>query len=221
MSESIGEFVRDGEPVIASNVNGTVDAESGDSGTQRTPERVINGYESFAPGGPATERILDGRNTSGEPKRTKSGKLDRRTKAGRSASETSDSVSYSAPKKLVSLETAILSLHDMAAGIFQIPELCLSEAEAKTLNDAVLDVSKYYVSSFDPKKVAIFNLATCMGGIYATRVMAYRHRVGMEKRNKLKVMTPTNVPQNAAPPQGMTIEQYLGGNPPAEGAAGF
>ena len=109
----------------------------------------------------------------------------------------------------------------MAAGIFQIPELCLSEAEAKTLNDAVLDVSKYYVSSFDPKKVAIFNLATCMGGIYATRVMAYRHRVGMEKRNKLKVMTPTNVPQNAAPPQGMTIEQYLGGNPPAEGAAGF
>lgn len=223
MSEEIGEFITNGESGNASDVDGSNIAENGTSGTagnDSKPTNIINGYESFAPAGPATERIPDRTTANGEPKRTKSGKIDRRTKAGRNAQETTDTVSY-APKKLVSLEQAILSLHDMAAGIFGIPELSLSEPEAKQLNDAVLEVSKYYVSAFDPKKVAIFNLVTCMGGIYAVRVMAYRNRMHLQRKQKLAVMPP----QQPAPIQptgkATTIEEYLGGQPPAEGAMGF
>lgn len=227
MSEGIGEFIRDNrESDQSSGVDGTNNTEIGVSGTagnDSRPANIINGYESFAPGGPVTERIPD-RNSGGEPKRTKSGKIDRRTRAGRNASpqETADTVNYERPKKLVSLEQAILSLHDMAAGIFGIPELSLSEPEAKQLNDAVLEVSKYYVSAFDPKKVAIFNLVTCMGGIYAVRVMAYRNRIYQQRKNKLSVM-PNQQPVPALQPLGKatTIEEYLGGQPPAEGAAGF
>lgn len=225
MSEETGEFIRNTESGNASGIDGTNNTENGNGGTTRNvsePTNIINGYESFDPSSPATERIPDRGNSGGEPKRTKSGKIDRRTKAGRNASpqETSDSVSYY-PKKLVSLEQAILSLHDMAAGIFGIPELSLSEPEAKALNDAVLEVSKYYVSAFDPKKVAIFNLVTCMGGIYAVRVMAYRNRVHLQRKNKLSVMP--NQPQQPIQPTGKatTIEEYLGGMPPAEGAAGL
>lgn len=224
MSEETGEFIRDTESGNTSSVDGTNNAENGVSGTARNvsePTNIINGYESFNPSGPATERIPDNRTTSnGEPKRTKSGKIDRRTKAGRNAQETADTVSY-APRKLVSLEQAILSLHDMAAGIFGIPELSLSEPEAKALNDAVLEVSKYYVSAFDPKKVAIFNLVTCMGGIYTVRVMAYRNRMHLQRKNKLSVMP--NQPQQPNQPTGKatTIEEYLGGMPPVEGAAGL
>lgn len=226
MSEEIGEFVRDGESGNSSDVDGsnnTQDGISGTSGNVSQPTNIINGYESFAPADPATERIPDRTTANGEPKRTKSGKIDRRTKAGRNAGsqETPDTVSY-APKKLVSLEQAILSLHDMAAGIFGIPELSLSEPEAKALNDAMLDVSKYYVSAFDPKKVAIFNLVTCMGGIYAVRIMAYRNRVHLQRKNKLSVMpNQQTVPPTQSLGKATTIEEYLGGQPPTEGAAGF
>lgn len=225
MSETVGEFIRDnGESDQSSGVDGTNNAEIGVSGTpgnDRKPASIIDGYESFAPTGPPTERIPDRNFAGGEPKRTKSGKIDRRTKAGRnSQTETADTVSYERPKKLVSLEQAILSLHDMAAGIFGIPELSLSEPEAKALNDAVLEVSKYYVSAFDPKKVAIFNLVTCMGGIYAVRVMAYRNRMHLQRKSKLSVM-PNQPPSQPAGKMPSTIEEYLGGQPPAEGAAGF
>lgn len=223
MSEEIGEFVTaNGESGTPSNGNGSSESENGNRRTEGNGDgsaRIIDGFESWNPSGPATERIPNRESAdSGEPRRTKSGKIDRRTKAGRNntgTTETSNPVARGG--KLISLEKAILSLHDMAAGIFQIPELCLSEQEASALNDAVLDVSKYYVSAFDPKKVAIFNLVTCMGGIYATRVMTYRHRMAMERRSKLSVMpNKQDVPQ-----QGITIEQYLGGNPPVEGAAGI
>lgn len=233
MSEPVGEFIaNDREPVIPSDVDGSSNAENGSGRTERNdskPERVINGYESFTPPtGPVTERFGNTNAGSGEPRRTKSGKIDRRTRAGRTQ-KTPDSVEdlsqewskeFGSAKKLVSLEKAILSLHDLASGIFGIPELMLSEPEAKAINDAVLDVSKYYIAAFDPKKVAIFNLATCLGGIYAMRIMAYRHRVGMEQKTKLRVM-PNQPEQPQRNTNARTIEEYLGGVPPNEGAVGY
>ena len=115
----------------------------------------------------------------------------------------------------------------MAAGIFEVPELTLSETEAKELSDCVKDVGQYYVASFDPKKVAIFNLVTCLGGIYSLRVMAYRARMAAEreKRAPLAVMpkqaAPTSQPaprpeDNLNPPVNpITL------NPPADGGGEY
>ena len=226
MSDKIGSFINNdnGESGKSSNLDGVSHVENGSGGTQGNvsePTSIPNIFISE----PATERInprTEFGNSGGEPRRTKSGKIDRRTRAGRGGTETETPGPIRQPGKLISLEKAILSLHDMASEIFGIPELQLSEAEAAAMNEAVLDVSKYYVQSFDPKKVAIFNLAMCCGGIYTTRIMAYRNRLEKEGKDKLRIMpNPQTQPQQSTQRTATTLEEYLGGMPPAEGAGGY
>jgi len=78
----------------------------------------------------------------------------------------------------------------MASLFIGVPELVLDPKEAKELSDAIAAVAKFYPTTFDPKKVAICNLAVVAGGIYSTRIMAYRLRVKSERSDPAaKVIT--------------------------------
>lgn len=223
-----------GKSGIASDDNGTGNGENGtgrSEGNANSDNGVFGGLEFSDPASysepiAGSEPRTGNGNASGEPKRTKTGRIDRRTRAGRNAAqETPDTVTPvdrggRKSIKLISLEKAILSLHDMAAGLFEVPELMLSEPEAKELSDAVRDLSQYYVETFDPRKVAAFNLVACMGGIYATRIMAYRNRMAMMRRENLRVMpTPQQAPPAPGPNQADPAAVAL--NPPIEGAPGY
>lgn len=91
----------------------------------------------------------------------------------------------------------------MGAEMFKLPELELDKEESAKLADAIADVSKYYVTAFDPKKIAWVHLAVIAGGIYGTRFFAFRNRVALQKqirglssRTNTKPATPDqSVPQ--------------------------
>lgn len=221
---------RDDAAGYTSVADGSNGAEVGDFGTARNVDSDSSRADSFV--SPAasvpTDRIQrnDGNGIAdGSARRTKRGTIDRRTRAGRNLSPSEASSNLAAPvkTKMVSLSDAILSLHDLAAGIFEIDELQIDENDAKRLSDAVLEVSKYHIDAFDPKKVAYFNLAMVAGGIYGTRVMAYRRRMERERAKKRLSVMPNAQPPAAAPPtrNAATLEEYLGGMPPIEGAAGL
>lgn len=204
--------------------NGTGRTEGNDSGN----DSVFGSYETINPAN-FTERITRTEpangNAGGEPRRTRSGRIDRRTRAGRNAAqETPDSVRPHQPQKLVSLDKAIIGLHDMAAAIFGIEELMLTDAEGKEYSDAVMEVSKYYVPSIDPKTVAFANLIVCMGGIYTTRIMAYRVRAEKERRANLRVMPgaqPQPQPQQPAATPKNAPADAMALNPPVYGGGEF
>jgi hypothetical protein len=164
----------------ATTSNGSSDGGSGIEGRNSDPEIL-----TFLPiGEPVTIPVSEvnsgasGTGTGadpGEPRRTKSGRFDRRTRAGRTAGS-NEAETSPIPVDRISLTELLLSLHEMGAAILKTPELDLDRDEAQKLSKAVQEVSKYYAMSFDPKKVALGNLAIVMGGIYVPRIMAYRLR---------------------------------------------
>jgi hypothetical protein len=180
MPEPIGSFVTDdasGKPAPVA------DTERDDSNQSRTDEpEIINGYEAESP---ATERISVGRTESGEPRRTKSGAIDRRTLRGKGRA--GSSTSAQSEKESVRLESLkisdlLYSVHVMLAEMTKVREFEVDKDECEKLAEAIAGVSKYYVTAFDPKRVAWLNLAVIAGGIYGTRIFAYRNRKELEKR---------------------------------------
>ena len=188
MSEPIGSFINDtdsGKPAA----NSTADAGSGNQDRTNGPE-TINGFESESPD---TERI-GGSFTGGEPRRTKSGKIDGRTqryKRGTGKEETSD-----VHLSKLDIAEVLFSIHLMGAEILKTPELELDKDECSKLGDAIKEVGKYYNVLFDPKKVAIFHLAIVAGGIYGTRLFAIRNRVATQVK---PAPSPINRPAATAP----------------------
>jgi hypothetical protein len=86
-----------------------------------------------------------------------------------------------------SLTSLLFSLHLMGATLLKVPELQLSEAEAKKLNDAVSDVMRFYTDMEIPPKVqAWLNLAMVGGMIYGPRFMA----VSIRRKSRPKVAVP-------------------------------
>lgn len=213
---------RNDEPGSTSGLVGSVNDQNGSVGNTRNVDSNSNRVDGFVnpTASVPTDRVGSDGSGDGNPRRTKRGTIDRRTKAGRNIqTETSGNL---APRKLVSLSDAILSLHDLAAGIFEIDELEIDENDAKRLSDAVLEVSKYHIEQFDPKKVAYFNLATVMAGVYGVRIMAYRKRMEKERAKKRLSLMPQPSPTTSQPiKQARTLEEYLGGMPPVEGASGL
>lgn len=224
-------FGKSGESIGGNGFSHDEDRTGRTEGNADSNNSFFSGLESFDPNtltepiGPAD----NGNATGGEPRRTKTGRIDRRTRAGRNAPETSDSVTPidrgRKPIQLISLEKAIIGLHDMAAGIFGIEELQLSRDEAREYSEAVKDVSQFYVASFDPKKVAIANLITCMGGIYSTRIMAYRNRMEMERQQRPANVAVMPQPQQTQQPRPQaapapTVSPF-GMNPPIQGAGEY
>ncbi len=99
---------------------------------------------------------------------------------------------------LNSLETILLSIHNMGAAFLDTEELQLEPAEAAEMAAAIERVRRLYPTEFNPKIMAWVNLSIVMGGAYGVRFMAIRARHKRErlaKRGQLHEM-----PKPAAPP---------------------
>lgn len=82
--------------------------------------------------------------------------------------------SQAVPGHLTSL---LFSIHLMGAQILKVPEMALSEAEAKKLDAAVTEVMRFYTDvEISPVVQAWLNLAMVGGVIYGPRIMAHNIR---------------------------------------------
>jgi hypothetical protein len=176
-----------------SDTDSALKSDRGNEGRVRDPE-IIGGYESVEP---RTERI----DTDGSPRRTKSGRIDRRTIGGKrgtsDAAQKPNAIGFSQ----LDLTEVIFSMHQMLAGIVSVPELELDRGESEKLGDAIKTVGSYYGAVFDPKKVAIFNLCMVVGGIYGTRLFAIRNRIAAQKLSRAPNPKPTPIRTNNTAPQ--------------------
>lgn len=89
----------------------------------------------------------------------------------------------------------------MGAQILKIPEIQLSEAEAKKLDAAIIDVMRFYTDvEISPVVQAWLNLAMVAGVLYGPRIMAYNIRA----KNRPTIQapsaaTPTRPPATVTP----------------------
>jgi len=184
-----------------SNPDSTIKSDSGSQSGRFVGTEIIGGYESEEP---RTERITNsGGDATGQPRLTKSGKPDGRTTRGKrgpynTGSQKSDAVGGIGFDKL-DLTEVIFGMHQMLAGIVAVPELELDRGESEKLGDAIKSVGSYYGAVFDPKKVAIFNLAMVAGGVYGTRIFAVRNRLAREKTSKPTIPKPTPINTRGTP----------------------
>ena len=180
-----------------SNPDSTIKSDSGSQSGRFVGTEIIGGYESEEP---RTERIATD-SGGGNPKLTKSGRIDGRTLRGKrgtySGTQKQDAVGVGFDK--LDLTEVIFGMHQMLAGIVAVPELELDRGESEKLGDAIKSVGSYYGAVFDPKKVAIFNLAMVAGGIYGTRIFAVRNRLAREKTSKPTIPKPTPINTRGTP----------------------
>lgn len=54
--------------------------------------------------------------------------------------------------------------------MFDSPELFLTDKEGAEFADVIKEVAKFHEVTFDPKKMAYFQLTACMGSIYVPRI---------------------------------------------------
>lgn len=97
---------------------------------------------------------------------------------------------------LEGIEGMLLSIHLMGAAMLSVPELALTESEAKKMSQAIARVAELYDFGMSEKMLAWSNLMLCFGGIYGTRAFAYSNRMKAEARRKPKVVDINS--QNAA-----------------------
>ncbi len=189
--------------------NGTASAgnEKPDSGTDRKngSDDTLFGFEV---GEPYTEKLDSG---GSAPRRTKSGRIDGRTtrwrKSGTGEQADGTDAKESVHLSKLSITDVLYSLHLMGAEILSVPELKLDKDEAKKLGDAIAEVAKHYSVSFDPKKVAIFNLFSTAGLIYGTRLYAVRERRKTEVKPPLQKPTPIDRDKQQVPNASMFFNE--------------
>jgi hypothetical protein len=91
----------------------------------------------------------------------------------------------------------------MGATLLKVPELELSEAEAKKLNDAATDVMRYYTEVDIPPVVqAWLNLGMVCGTVYGPRFMAVKIRKSRNVTPRIQPtpVVPINQPKQPGPP---------------------
>ena len=186
-----------------SHPDSAIKSDSGNqSGRDNGPD-IIGGYESEEP---RTERIAGDNSAGRNPRLNRDGTVDRRTLGGkrgpRSSTQKPDAVGVGFSQ--LDLTEVIFSMHQMLAGIVAVPELELDRGESEKLGDAIKTVGSYYGAVFDPKKVAIFNLAMVAGGIYGTRIFAVRNRLARSREAKPQPEKPKPV-VNATPVRGTPV----------------
>jgi hypothetical protein len=201
MSIALGDVIAGSELGESGSHTAVKSDNRNEAGNNNRPE-IIGGYESEEP---RTERIASDRESGNGPRLTKSGKVDGRTLRGKRGVETvtQKSVPVVGIEKL-DLTEVIYSVHAMLAGITAVAELELDRDESEKLGDAIKNVGQYYGATFDPKKVAIFQLCVVAGGIYGTRVFAIRNRLMME-REKNSQPKPQSIPRQQPQPQGLKV----------------
>jgi hypothetical protein len=101
------------------------------------------------------------------------------------------------------LSEVIFSAHQMLSGF--VAELELDKDESDKLAGAVKEVGRFYGATFDPKKVAIFNLCLVAGGIYGVRFFAIKNRLQASKQPKPVSPKPTPINTRNQPTQQATV----------------
>jgi hypothetical protein len=86
------------------------------------------------------------------------------------------------------LEKALFSMHVMAAAMLSEPDLCIDEAEAKILADALEKVAVAYNFStlLSPKAQASIDLTIALVTVYGSRVM----KIARKQRRPMRNVTP-------------------------------
>lgn len=111
------------------------------------------------------------------------------------------------------IEKILYSLHAMGASLFAIPELEITEDEARRISKAIAGVSDQYKVMIDPRRAAQIDLVRELGTIYGSRAIAFYLRKkaegakpinAMPQRAPAPSMTPRETsPQRPAPPAGV------------------
>lgn len=180
MPEPPGSFFNEND---GPNSGGAANSEQSDAGAKGIPtikplEFAFSGTEQ-----PATPRI----------KR----KYTRRASGG--STEAGGETQKTVPNITASIEEAIWTACLMGANMAHAPEFEITHEEAKQIDVAVKNLSKFYNQTFDPKHIAWFQLCTVLGGTFYPRTISYRDR---KKREAKPNVTPINrAPQQAAAPQ--------------------
>lgn len=197
MQDGTGEVIGGGiDSGGKSDTGAGVGNSGGTEGGAYKPE-ILNGFD----GGPETERIQY--STPGDARRTKSGRIDGRTLRGKRSAQTSPEESVHLSR--ISLEDAITTTNVFLAGILsewlklsgdQQKILAIDKDENKALADAITEVAKFHALTFDPKKVAYFNLAVAFGSVYGTRAFALWNLGKLEAQAKPQ---PVSQPRQTGP----------------------
>lgn len=94
------------------------------------------------------------------------------------------------------IEKILYSLHAMGASLFAIPEMEITEDEARRISKAIAGVSDQYKVMIDPRRAAQIDLVRELGTIYGSRAVAYYLRKKAEKARPVNA-----APQRAPQPQ--------------------
>jgi hypothetical protein len=190
MSEPIATIINSGE-----SSNGTSEPRLTGVEERTSEPKTLVGYDVEEPD---TEPIRTGNSGGGTTRITKSGRIDRRTKAGRTIAGTDSGESATEAKESVHLSRidladAIYSLHLTLSGITGIEELELEKDEAKDLAKASTELAKHYAVNFDPKKVALFNFCCALGKVYIPRAIIIKNN--RKKKGPQLAPAPATVPK--------------------------
>jgi hypothetical protein len=174
MSLTLGSIINgteDGEQSVAPSTDSGSDGDSSGAesieGRTGEPERIA-GYPAIDPIEWPTVGTSAGTKRRGRPPGSKN-----RASAG---TPTITPAREKAPQNLTDLDGLILSAHLMCAKVLSIPELELDEKESEKLAASIRNLAKHYTAVFDPKKIAMFELACCAGSIYGPRAIAMYKR---------------------------------------------
>lgn len=98
------------------------------------------------------------------------------------------------------VEQMLFSIHMGVAAMTRAPELALTQAEAKNLATAAVEVAKLYPQlNVAPEVVAWMNFTMAAGAVYLPRIIAIRNRMKSESMTNVTPKTPA--PTFHAPPQ--------------------
>ena len=127
------------------------------------------------------------------------------------AADTAASARKAATQATLDLNNILFSLHLMGASLLKVPDLALTEEEAKHLAAAITRVTELYeVPLMDEKTRAWFNLGIVGFEVYGTRIVAH-----MAERKKKQpapppmVITPFRPQPQPAPPPPNPIEGFV------------
>jgi hypothetical protein len=194
MSSEIGKLINFDTDGKSGNKSDNDGSEGDSSSTIRPPERVAPSFE-YEPIEPGAVRI-DSLDSDGGTRRTKSGKIDRRTLRGKK--EVSPAVGVDG----ISIKDLLIGIHAFGASITGIEELEIDDTEGKKLGDAVEELGKIYGKTINPKTAAWVNFAAACGVVYGPRFVAYRERMKKETAEKksLPRVGPQPAPIQRTPP---------------------
>lgn len=213
---------------LGSDSNGGPDKSSGaGDGNQNAPSgfidpeiaRATGGSLASEPGEPTGSAPIGGTGTGrgrGRPKGS-------RNKPGPGPAEAKQESSLN----VNGIEKILYSLHAMGASLFSIPELEITEDEARRISKAIAGVSDQYKVMIDPRRAAQIDLVRELGTIYGSRAIAFYLRKKAEQAKPINAapqrapapppapsMAPrATVPARPAPPAGVddTIKDPLAG----------